>query len=313
MKDKIIEFIFKLLNCSNSNYYTYWIRPKNTDDIRYGEESFSDERIGIVLQGQVIVKDHFTLKTIELYHRLYYKSPIILSTWANENKEEINKIRTIGNVYVIENEYPSISGHGHINYQRKSSINGIKKAKELRCEYVLKSRTDQRMCGKNAIKYLVNLIENYPLTIECKAKKRIAVCSLSTLKNRLYNICDMLLFGDIDDVLLYFNPPEAPSFNDKLPDEENYIDYAKARPGEIYFATHYIENCGFDLKWTFEDSDYYRNNLFIVFNSEAVDQFWPKYNFKEYKWKSYTNYPHEIVSFEEWFMNQKLVNSSEEV
>lgn len=306
-----IENIMSCLSKDKENYYTYARRPINVKNVNYRSPSYSSKEIAIVLQGQIIVKDHFTLQTVELYHRLYPESIIIVSTWDNENAEELALIKKIHNTHIVKSVYPSVSGHGHINYQRLNSMNGILKAKELGCKYVLKSRTDQRLYANNVILFFKELIEKYPLTINCNAKGRIAVCSLSTLKDRLYNICDMLLFGYIEDMLKYFSPAEAPEFIEgSLPDENiDPIGFAKARPGEIYFATHYIENCGFRLKWTFDDSDYYRNNLFIVFNSESVDQFWPKYGHKEYLWRSYISNPHEIVTFEDWFVHQENMES----
>lgn len=306
-ENNTIEDIFNYLQNEKTYYYTYAKRPRNIGKVKYKSQSYSSNKIGIILQGQIKKEDNFTFQSIELYHKLYPNCHIILSTWCNEDNEQMNKLKKLNYLTIVESEYPKIAGHGHINYQRLNSRNGILKAKELGCEYVLKSRTDQRIYANNSILFLKSLIEQFPLKLDCKAKGRIAVCSLCTLKDRLYNICDMLLFGYTDDMLLYFSPDEAPKYDESfvIPNEEtNPVGYAQFRPGEIYFATKYIENCGFNLEWTFEDSDYYRNNLFIVFNSESVDQFWPKYGSKEYLWRSYNSFPHEVVTFEDWFVNQ---------
>lgn len=307
-----LEEIMELLNQDKDYYYTYAKRPRCTDEISYRSPSYSSSKIGIVIQGQIIVKDHFTLETVKLYHKLYPECPIIVSTWNDEDEQELEQIGNVENTYIVKSDYPEISGHGHINYQRLNSMNGILKAGELGCEYVLKNRADQRLYANNVILYLKTLVDRFPLTIKCNAKGRIAVCSLSTMKNRLYNICDMLLFGYTEDMLKYFSPKEAPYYpkDTKVPDERLHpVEYAKIRQGEIYFATNYIENCGFELKWTFEDSDYYRNNLFIIFDTESVDQFWPKYGSKEYLWRSYTSYPHEMATFEDWLVHQEVNNS----
>lgn len=294
---------------SKDDYFTYWKRPKNANDVNYLPAICSLTGVGIVIQGQLILKDHFTLQTVMLYHKLYPNCPIIVSTWKGEYQEEIDKISKIDNVYIVTSNYPSVSGHGHINFQKISSQKGIELASKLQCKYVLKSRSDQRIYAGNAIPFLSQLIENYPLKIKCKAKGRIAVCNLSTLRDRLYNICDMLLFGYTDDMLRYFSPEEAPEYprDAVLPDESDPVAFAKVRPGEIYFATKYIESCGFELKWTFSDSDYYRYNLFIVFDSESVDQFWPKYGRKEYMWRSYNSKPHIVETFSNWFVHQKNI------
>ena len=84
-------------------------------------------------------------------------------------------------------------------------------------------------------------------------------------KNRLYNVCDMYLFGYIEDMEKYFDVPVA----ENLPSDFTYrglnaIEYSKLEPGEIYFAVNYLRSIGHYIKWTGEDSDYVRNNYFIV-------------------------------------------------
>lgn len=301
-----IKFTYLKL-IEGDNFKTSWKRPKYVENIKYLSKSFSRKDIAITLQGQLLLDNHFTLETVKLYRKSYRDCPIIVSTWDNEDSEEIRNISKIDNVKVITSSYPQNSGLTHINYQKKSSLEGIKYANELGCNYVLKSRTDQRIYGNNIIEYFLKLIERFPLNIKCKANKRIIVSNLVTIKNRLYNLSDMLLFGQIDDMLLYFSPPDCkdPPKEYKLPKEkDDLVGFCKARAGEIYFATHYIESLGFELKWTFEDSDYYRNNLFIVIDSESIDQFWPKYTRKEYMWRNYYGNEFELASFEDWFVHQ---------
>lgn len=321
MKNKIKQILKKIYKIKDENwnehlisiekekdvFTTYWERPKYISDISVFDKGYSSQEIAILLQGQIISENHFTLETVKLYSYYYPECPIIVSTWLNENEIELKAIKRIPNVHIVLSEVPKISGPGHVNYQRKNSLEGILLAKKMNCKYVLKSRTDQRMYANDSIQYLKRLIDCFPLKINADAKGRIAACNLSTIKNRLYNICDMLLFGFTEDMEKYFSPKEAADLHDNvfLPDEfDNPVEYAKLRKGEIYFATHYIEACGFELKWTFEDSDYYRNQLFIIFDSESVDQFWPKYNRKEYKWRRYNTEKYDLATFKDWFINQ---------
>ena len=300
------DYCYKKRDDYSNDFLTYWNRPKYSRVIHYRKNSKSSSEVGIVLQGPLLLKDHFTLESVKLYKQLYPKCPVIVSTWKNENADELKKIRDAGGI-VLLSDYPIVRGHERVNWQKKSSITGIRYAKEIRCKYVLKSRTDQRIYGNDVMNYFKSLIDFFPIKISSKANKRIICCSLSTISNRIYNISDMLLFGDIDDMILYFNPVDA---EDRVPgwqifdEKKEPVKYAQARPGEIYFATHYLENCGFTLKWTFEDSDYYRNQMFIVVDAEAIDLFWPKYTRKEYMWRSYTGLPFETVGFKDWFVAQ---------
>ena len=291
----------------HSNYFnTYWSRPKKSIEINYTTKAISFKNVGIVIQGPLLLKDNFTVETVKLYKKNYPECPVIVSTWKNEDNNTLNNIKSLGAVVVVS-DYPEIQGHERVNYQKRSSLLGIKKAKKLGCEYVLKTRTDQRIYANNVMEYFKDLVEQFPLKIKTRANKRIICCSLSTIKNRLYNISDMLLFGDIDDMELYFNPCDAPNTESglKIYDEKKeQVKWAKTRPGEIYFSTNYIENCGHKLKWTYQDSDYYRNQLFIVVDSEAIDLFWPKYTRREYMWRSYTGLPFETVGFKDWFIEQ---------
>lgn len=305
-KKEWVDKSYKKREWNSPFFKTYWYRPKKTDSINYLSQSDSSKSIGIVLQGPLLLKDNFTVETVKLYKKLYSDSPVIVSTWKDEDSNTIEKLKKIGAIIVLSN-YPKIQGHERVNYQKYSSLAGIKKAKKMGCNYVLKSRTDQRIYGNNVMNYFKNLIAYFPIKISTKANKRIICCSLSTIKNRLYNISDMLLFGDIEDMELYFSPNDAANTESglKIYDEKKeQVKWAQSRPGEIFFSTNYLENCGHQLKWTYEDSDYYRNQLFIVVDAEAIDLFWPKYTRREYMWRSYTGEPFETVGFKDWFNDQ---------
>lgn len=305
-KEKINDSHYKRAEFHSRYFKTYWKRPKKSSQINYLSPSSSFKNIGIVIQGPLLLKDNFTVETVKLYKKLYPQCPVIVSTWIDGDNDTIKKLRKDG-ALVVQSEYPKIQGHERVNYQKKSSLAGIKMAKKKGCEYVLKTRTDQRIYANNVMEYFKDLVEQFPLKIKTRANKRIICCSLSTIKNRLYNISDMLLFGDVDDMELYFNPKDAPNTQSGLTiydEKKEQVKWAKTRPGEIFFSTNYIENCGHKLKWTYQDSDYYRNQLFIVIDSEAIDLFWPKYTRREYMWRSYTGLPFETIGFKDWFIEQ---------
>lgn len=305
-KQHLMDYKYKKEEKIGKAFKTYWYRPKKARDISYISKSESFKNIGIVIQGPILLENSFTLETVKLYKKLYPNCPIIVSTWSDENESELKRIKECGGI-VVQSSYPEIQGHERVNYQKESSLTGIRLAKKMGCKYVLKSRTDQRIYGNNVMDYFKKLINYFPLKIDTKANKRIICCSLCTIKNRLYNISDMLLFGDINDMERYFNPKDALNTVSGLKRFNEFkepIKWAKTRPGEIFFSTNYIENCGHKLKWTYEDSDYYRNQLFIVVDSEAIDLFWPKYTRKEYMWRSYTDEPFETVGFKDWFGDQ---------
>ncbi|EGP5048092.1 hypothetical protein E4K24_000345 [Enterococcus faecium] len=103
-------------------------------------------------------KDDFTYETVKLYKKIFSTEEIIISTWDNLEKEDVAKFKSIG-CHVVLSAYPNSSGRGNVNYQ--TSYAGIRKAKELGCKYVIKSRTDQRITKTNIVDYMRNLIEKF--------------------------------------------------------------------------------------------------------------------------------------------------------
>src|SRR5258705_12494168 len=86
-----------------------------------------------VIQGDVRTKN------IALIIREMQKDfdKVIVSTWQGE-ESKLPK----GNYEVILNNTPVNKGLSHRNYQRLSSSSGLRVAKELNAEFVLKWRTD---------------------------------------------------------------------------------------------------------------------------------------------------------------------------
>lgn len=303
-KEKIINSILKIFEAIFGSYWTYTTRPDVSNGVSRGNNSFSDPSIAIMLQGPILYKRDFTVETVKLYVKRYHNCKIIVSTWKDD--KDVKELERLENVYVCVSEKP-VPGRGNINMQKVSTLAGINKAKELGCKYFLKTRTDQRIYGIDIISFCVKLLEKFPVKGNIKAKGRLITTSTGTFKSRLYNICDMFLFGYIEDVELFFDAPTV----DNLPvgykyDEGNLVEYAKSRPGEIHFTVNYLEKLGHEIKWTIQDSDYIRNNYFIVVDNSTLDILWPKYDHQEYRWKSYDkDFYLQQCSFSEWMSSQE--------
>lgn len=310
----IKDFMFPPKSVKQSDFMTNHLRPKMSDKVAaFISDEISD--VAIVIQGPLKHEDDFTLETIKLYRKYYPKTPIIVSTWDTELEPDLELINAeCGENGVVISHFRS--GDCSHNYQRASALAGVQKAQESGCRYILKTRTDQRIYAPNVLSFLVKLWNDFPLHIKCGAKGRLIACGMSTFSNRLYNISDMFVFGQTEDIVRYFSCPEdkrdfsqiRKPIPDDYPTYKGYTaEYSKMRTGEIWFTTHYIESSGFELKWTFEDSDYYRNELFIIVDDAMLDFYWPKYTNQEYRWRNYVTRDvlHE-VSFMEWYMQQKV-------
>lgn len=318
---RIRHYLQKCINLFSSpktvkeRFITHHNRPKIADEIMaFVPEEISD--VAIVLQGPLKREDDFTMETVKLYRKYYPKTPIIVSTWDTEPEADIDRIKAeCGENRVVVSHF--WSGDCPNNYQRVSALSGVKIAQVTGCKFILKTRTDQRIYASNVLSFLIKLWSDFPINIKCVANGRLITCGMCTFSNRLYNISDMFVFGKTEDIVRYYSCPEdgkhdvtqikKPIPNDYPTFMQYTAEYSKLRTGEIWFTTHYIESFGFDLKWTFEDSDFYRNELFIIVDDAMLDFYWPKYTNQEYRWRNYvTKDVLHQVSFMEWYMQQKV-------
>lgn len=291
---------FDIYRYDSQSFRTTYNRPKYSKNIVVtNPDYFFDRNVAIILQGALKKEDDFTAESIELYKRLYPTALIILSTWEDDDVNYIKKIETRG-AKVIINKKPQNFGHGSINLQLKSTQSAIRFAQDSGCEYILKTRTDQRLYGEENITYLMQLLKDYPLDIKAEAKGRIITCSNGCFSGRLYNVSDMVIFGYTEDVLAYFSCPEDDRCNTNIEPGDDLILYSKKRPGEIYFATHYIEKLGFELQWTENDSLFFIKNLFIIVDNETLDWYWPKYTDSEYRWRDYSGRKLRQLTYKDW-------------
>lgn len=289
-------------------FETYVYRPKCADEVGIRSDKKALNKTAIVIQGPIKYDDNFTYETVKLYNLLYPECEIILSTWEDETKR-VKELFTDLKVTLCFSSKPIHAGFGNSAFQTISSKKGIDKAIELGCERICKTRTDQRFYKTNLFYELDRLLDLFPLKENTEQNKRIICISTTTDKNRFYNICDMFVYGDAEDINRYFSCPI---------DERDYdvhmqmvwtnaVDFAKLRYAEEWFTTHFIESLGYELKWTKEDSDYYRNNLFIIIDASLLDFVWMKYNSDEYKDRYYNSNKQlesKYVGFLEWLSEQ---------
>lgn len=275
-------------------------RPKYADEVGIFSKKPLNVKVGIVIQGQIKGEDDYTFETVKLYRKLYPDCEIIVSTWEDEEGTEIYEEY---GAHVVKNAKPVHPGYGNAAYQTISSYNGLMYAKSLGCEYLCKTRSDQRFYLPDLFAYLNDMLDRYPLRLKTAQKKRLIAVDITTLSHlRQYNICDMFIYGVAEDVIDYFScPVDQRDF--KLVEWTTPEAFARERFAEAWFATYYIEKLGFELKWTMEDSDYYQNELFIIIDACMIDLTWTKYNNHEYYGRRY-NGSLEISGFMEWLAAQ---------
>lgn len=246
---RIIDF----LDEKNSTITTYRIKPLITSLRKvYRHESLVNRfrETGIVIQGPIVPK--ITLKVCKRYKALYPETRIVLSTWQNQNSNELASIREMG-IHVLENVIPEHVGPANVNLQIKSTISGINYCKSLKCEYVLKNRSDVLLSADTFLENLHTLISTFS-----KNSKKIVIPSYNSFLFRLYSPTDQIQFGRINDLEEFWNSP---------PVEKDTKDF---RFAESYLLRGYLARSNRETKETIADSLLVLRDHFIVADNESL-------------------------------------------
>ena len=302
---KIIIILIKNLEIFSSKYFFSVVkREKHSDHINaLPDVSSFNDKVSIVMQGPIIEKQEFTLETLKLYRKRYPNVKLILSTWDNYEKSLISKFTEIG-VEVILNSMPDYFGISNVNLQIKSTKAGIFRAKELGFEYCLKTRTDQRIYKHDFILFFMSILSSFKIDHKY-LKERLITMSMNTFKYRLYGITDMLMFGNIDDMILYWDVKfDNRKFNEVDQGISAY-DFSKARLCEVYFSTEFFKKIKFKIDFTIKN--YWKSvaNFFFVVDAHSIDIFWFKYK----RWNERRRYQNNVIKLDEEFYFSDWINS----
>lgn len=266
---------------NKSEYVSYQIKPKNTAEIPILEGLDQSHSFAIIMQGPLCKKDDMTINTILFYKKTYPFAKIIVSTWNDEAKEDLNRIAELGAI-VVTSDKPSNSGFMNVNMQLVNSLAGVKKAKEIGCEFAVKTRTDQRVCKPFIFDTMISAIKLFP----GGKNQRGRMVVLGRPDGGMfvpYHPCDFLYLSYTDDLLKLFSAPlEQRPYNEKLQKAISSLSRSELSrqmlTPEIYIFKHY---CSDILKINCEDTievywDIVKNNL-ICYSMKDVDLMWGKY------------------------------------
>ena len=219
--ERITDFFFSIVTKKDRHYADILMRDccmsyeKETGDYcSYRKRSGSAENlivhsgmlsnmsdVAIVIQGPLILDNHFTLNTVKLYKRYYPGCKVIVSTWNDSNKSEIDSLKTAG-ADIVLNAAPGIFGLGNMNFQIVSTKGGIQCADDAGAKYILKTRSDQRIYKPHMLEYFKTLIDQFPIKQEvdsAKQKERIIAVQTTVGGGMFipYFIADFLYFGTV--------------------------------------------------------------------------------------------------------------------
>ena len=292
-----------ILSFLSHNFLSFTLRPKKSDDFNLISTSkYEKNKFGIILQGPMGEDGLFALETIKIYKRIFPDCKIILSTWENENKNLIEKIKSL-NIDIILNKIPDSPGNGNINLQLKSTYEAIRLCKNNKIEYAFKTRTDCRVLKPNTLDYLESLIEKFPADENNFTKFRIIANSIATCKYRIYGLTDICLFGKTDDMENFFFYEDEETIIKKYNFPKNKLINQTHLKAEILLTSRYLIKIGHKLDWTLEDWWLVLKKYFCIVSSSEIDFFWKKYNW-QYEQKlarTYFHKSHRLIEHSDWF------------
>lgn len=301
LTDKALVFFFEKKGKWEGFFYTMSRKPRSADMVRRNSVIVKpDEKIAIVMQGPIMTKDNFTFETLKLYKKMYNGIDIILSTWENEDPVAIKRIMDLG-VIVIKNKKPAFAGPYNVNLQIESSKNGLLEAKRRGAEFAVKVRSDQRMYNPDSINLFLMLHYQYPPDQNSKQKGRLFSINIGVMKYRLYCVGDMMFFGQIDEMLIYWGC-KYDMRNLVIPPNLTTLEVSRLMIAETHLTISYLEKIGHNPLWTAEDSWSVYGKYFCIIDHPLFDLYWNKYSsYTEYKSRFYTmNHNYESLTYADW-------------
>ena len=287
-----------ILSFSNKAYISHNLRPKDAKNFSYcSTDEVEEDKIGILIQGPIPNNEdlYFLEQTINIYEKIFPNQKVVLSTWDNCNTGSLQRKK---NLEIIKSKSPDKPGLSNINYQIKSTSEGIRLFKENKIKNVLKTRTDARIMKPNTSSFLLNLQKTFPA--EDNNFGRIFTGSIATCKYRIYGVSDILLFGKIEDLDLYFKNEDEesilPKYNfERIMNETGVI-------AEVLLCARYLKNKNVKLEWSLNHWWKCLKDYFGIIDAHSLDFFMHKYNWDlEQRYiKNYSKKSDRCFEFSEW-------------
>jgi len=299
-----------LLDLTKNNYLTFHLRPKNSEDFYLESTNKNKEKFAIIIQGPIGKKFSFLKDTINIYKKIFKNTVIIISTWKSENINLINSLKE-ENVFILFSEEPDKSLY-NVDHQIISTNVALKLAREKGALYSIKTRTDTRLYKNNLENFLIALFKTFPVKENNIIKSRIIVPSLVTFKFRIYSLSDIVMIGNTDDLLEYF---DLCSFKESIKkmqiSKNNLLKNETPVVAEIFLCARLLMKINKDLKWNLDDWWSSLKNYFCIIDNSSLDLLWHKYDWQyEYRFlRTYSNSFSRAVDFQDWLSLYQNLNN----
>ena len=298
-----------IIDNTKNNYLTYHLRPKKAEDFNLESTCKIDEKIAVIIQGPIQEKFDFLKNTLEIYKKIFKNSIIIISTWKSEDIERINTLKD-KNIYILFNDEPEKS-QSNIDHQIFSTNIALKLAINHNAKYSIKTRADVRLNKSNLETFFISLIKTFPVKTNSLIKSRIVVPSLITFKFRIFSLSDIVMFGETNDLLQYF---DLELFRDGLKkfdlNEKKLLKNETPVVAEIFLCARFMNKLDNSINWNLENWWDSLKNYFCIIDNSSLDLFWHKYDWNyEYRYiRTYSDKFARAIDFQDWL---SLYNNSE--
>tara|TARA_Y100000389_G_scaffold5644_1_gene5385 strand:- start:740 stop:1918 length:1179 start_codon:yes stop_codon:yes gene_type:complete len=300
-----------LIDLTKDNYLTYHLRPKKSENFHLESTCKTDEKFAIIIQGPIQDKFFFLKNTIDIYKKIFQNSLIIISTWENENINLINTLRD-ENTFILFNKEPEKS-LSNINHQIYSTNCALNLAREKNAKYSIKTRADIRINKNNLETFLVSLIRTFPVKKNNFIKSRIIVPSLITFKYRIYSLSDIVMFGETEDLIKYFDKETFLEGLEKFGlDEKNLLKNETPIIAEIFLCSRFINKLEGQISWELKNWWDSLKNYFCIIDNSSFDLFWHKYDWEyEYRYlRTYSGKFARAIDFQDWLALYNGLNNN---
>jgi len=300
-----------LIDFTKDNYLTFHLRPKKSENFYLKSTAKTEEKFAIIIQGPIKDKFFFLKNTIEIYKKIFPNSSIIISTWENENINLINTLKK-ENIFILFNKEPAKS-LSNIDHQIYSTNSALKFAKEIGAKYSIKTRADIRINKNNLETFLLSLIRTFPTKKNNYIKSRIIVPSLITFKYRIYSLSDIVMFGETEDLIKYFDKETFAEGLKKFNlNENNLLKNETPIIAEIFLCSRFVNNLEGKISWELNNWWATLKNYFCVIDNSSLDLFWYKYDWEyEYRYlRTYSGKFARAVDFQDWLALYNGLNNN---
>ena len=178
-------------------------------------------------------------------------------------------------------------------------------------KYSIKTRADVRINKSNLETFFISLIKTFPVKSNSLIKSRIIVPSLITFKFRIFSLSDIVMFGETNDLLQYF---DLELFRDGLKkfdlNEKKLLKNETPVVAEIFLCARFMNKLDNSINWNLESWWDSLKNYFCIIDNSSLDLFWHKYDWNyEYRYiRTYSDKFARAIDFQDWL---SLYNNSE--